>query len=185
MNTCGGGGAVVVVEYLESSMSRELLCKFPDNSAFDFDYSQSSLWSPLVPRPFPSFANSSGSCGLSVMAMGLGISSIQRKLSYGEDDGWSQKKNTTLKKVTANIKKKISSTVLGNVQNYHKLKVKKKKKKMMNKKVDFDFFPNHPSVEGNSTTPTPKKGWAKLLKVASKHFKRTTKKKDHPTSISY
>ncbi|KAL2906828.1 Serine/threonine-protein kinase phg2 [Bienertia sinuspersici] len=41
---------VVVIQYLQPSMSTELLCKFPDNSAFDFDYSQSSIWSPLVPR---------------------------------------------------------------------------------------------------------------------------------------
>ena len=43
---------VVTVEYLEPSMSRELLGKFPDPSAFDFDYSQSGIWSPLnkVPR---------------------------------------------------------------------------------------------------------------------------------------
>ncbi|XP_068655903.1 uncharacterized protein [Aristolochia californica] len=41
---------VITVEYLEPSMSRELLCKFPDSSAFDFDYSQSGIWSPLIPR---------------------------------------------------------------------------------------------------------------------------------------
>ncbi|RWV92318.1 hypothetical protein GW17_00045323 [Ensete ventricosum] len=41
---------VVTVEYLEPTMSRELLGKFPDNSAFDFDYSQSGIWSPLLPR---------------------------------------------------------------------------------------------------------------------------------------
>ncbi|KAG9439020.1 hypothetical protein H6P81_019185 [Aristolochia fimbriata] len=41
---------VITVEYLEPSMSRELLCKFPDPSAFDFDYSQSGIWSPLIPR---------------------------------------------------------------------------------------------------------------------------------------
>ncbi|XP_010532495.1 PREDICTED: uncharacterized protein LOC104808506 isoform X2 [Tarenaya hassleriana] len=41
-----------VVEYLEPVMSRDLLCKFPDNSALGFDYSQSSLWSPLLPRNY-------------------------------------------------------------------------------------------------------------------------------------
>lgn len=41
-----------VVEYLQPIMCRELLCKFPDNSAFGFDYTQSSLWSPLLPRNY-------------------------------------------------------------------------------------------------------------------------------------
>ena len=41
---------VKLVHYLDSSMSNQLLRKFPDNSVFDFDYSQSSIWSPLVPR---------------------------------------------------------------------------------------------------------------------------------------
>ncbi|CAJ1964743.1 unnamed protein product [Sphenostylis stenocarpa] len=40
-----------VVEYLVPKMSIELLCKFPDNSAYDFDYSQSTIWSPLLPTP--------------------------------------------------------------------------------------------------------------------------------------
>ncbi|XP_025645335.1 uncharacterized protein [Arachis hypogaea] len=41
-----------VVEYLVPLMGLELLCKFPDNSAYDFDYSRSTIWSPLVPRPY-------------------------------------------------------------------------------------------------------------------------------------
>ncbi|WOL04957.1 hypothetical protein Cni_G13680 [Canna indica] len=41
---------VITVEYMEPSMSLELLGKFPDSSAFDFDYSQSGIWSPLLPR---------------------------------------------------------------------------------------------------------------------------------------
>lgn len=41
-----------VVEYLVPKMSNELLCKFPDNSAYDFDYSQSTIWSPLLPRHY-------------------------------------------------------------------------------------------------------------------------------------
>ncbi|KAF8079992.1 hypothetical protein N665_0984s0011 [Sinapis alba] len=43
-----------VVEYLQPVMCRELLCKFPDNSALGFDYAQSSLWSPLLPRNYAS-----------------------------------------------------------------------------------------------------------------------------------
>ncbi|XLR60197.1 hypothetical protein S83_010869 [Arachis hypogaea] len=41
-----------VVEYLVPLMGLELLCKFPDNSAYDFDYSRSTIWSPLLPRPY-------------------------------------------------------------------------------------------------------------------------------------
>ncbi|KAF5198499.1 hypothetical protein FRX31_011923 [Thalictrum thalictroides] len=41
---------VITIEYLHESMSQQLLCKFPDQSAFDFDYTQSGIWSPLLPR---------------------------------------------------------------------------------------------------------------------------------------
>jgi hypothetical protein len=41
---------VITVEYLHPAMTHELLDKFPDSSAFDFNYSQSSIWSPLLPR---------------------------------------------------------------------------------------------------------------------------------------
>uniref|UniRef100_A0A0A9E2W5 Uncharacterized protein n=1 Tax=Arundo donax TaxID=35708 RepID=A0A0A9E2W5_ARUDO len=56
---------VVTVEYLEQSMSRDLLGKFPDPSAFDFDYSQSGIWSPLnkVPRGSPVPASGGGGAG--------------------------------------------------------------------------------------------------------------------------
>ncbi|KAI3806993.1 hypothetical protein L1987_22913 [Smallanthus sonchifolius] len=68
----GAGVATVkVVEYMLSSMSNELLRKFPDNSAFDFDYTQSSIWSPLVPHP----SNPSSPAP-----------ELQRKLSYDEEE---------------------------------------------------------------------------------------------------
>ncbi|KAJ0966222.1 hypothetical protein J5N97_027360 [Dioscorea zingiberensis] len=41
---------VITIEYLDPSMSQDLLCKFPDDSAFGFDYSQSEIWSPLLPH---------------------------------------------------------------------------------------------------------------------------------------
>ncbi|XP_039131307.1 uncharacterized protein LOC120267694 [Dioscorea cayenensis subsp. rotundata] len=41
---------VITIEYLEPSMTIDLLRKFPDESAFGFDYSQSEIWSPLLPR---------------------------------------------------------------------------------------------------------------------------------------
>ncbi|KAF7009898.1 hypothetical protein CFC21_024384 [Triticum aestivum] len=50
---------VVTVEYLEQSMSRGLLGKFPDSSAYDFDYCQSGIWSPV--NKIPSESPASGS----------------------------------------------------------------------------------------------------------------------------
>ncbi|XP_078433608.1 uncharacterized protein LOC144704902 [Wolffia australiana] len=41
------------VEYVEPTMASHLLYKYPDTSAFDFDYSQSRLWSPLLLLPPP------------------------------------------------------------------------------------------------------------------------------------
>ena len=106
-----GGALVMVVEYLESSMCRDLLSKFPDNSAFDFDYSQSSIWSPLIHRKFPSTTPISNdrrnvlSCGLS------------RKLVYNDDEGL-----TKIKKVTANIKRKFTDAVSDNLLKYQKMR---------------------------------------------------------------
>ncbi|KAK4373126.1 hypothetical protein RND71_008510 [Anisodus tanguticus] len=95
-----GGPLVMVIEYLESSMSKDLLCKFPDNSAYDFDYSQSSIWSPLVPPP-PLSSNRR----------------LMRKLSYEEDET-----------LFDNIKRKFSSVLFDNVKIYQKLKKNRKRK---------------------------------------------------------
>ncbi|GMY38785.1 hypothetical protein FCV25MIE_34029 [Fagus crenata] len=80
-----------VVYFLKPSMSKALLCKFPDNSfAFDFDYTQSSIWSPLVPRLHS--------------AMDLDIKPRNRRFSIGNG------KKNKLKKLTSNIKKKLNVT---------------------------------------------------------------------------
>ncbi|KAK3036602.1 hypothetical protein RJ639_031667 [Escallonia herrerae] len=121
MNYSRAGGlatTVMVVEYLESSMSRDLLSKFPDNSAFDFDYSQSSIWFPMIPRLYPSFVNGGGG--------------MARQLRYGdEDEGLVLgNKNSHFQKAKINIKRKLSGTsVANNLQIYHKNKAKKIKTK--------------------------------------------------------
>ncbi|XP_034681787.1 uncharacterized protein LOC117911496 [Vitis riparia] len=136
------GRLIKVVEYVESSMCEELLCKFPDTSAFDFDYSQSSIWSPLVPRPQKS------------LAWDWDLGTPPPKLSYrlGLD-------KTTLKKVAANLKNNIFTMF---------------KKKQKKRRRSFIKPPDH-----FSPTPPSTKGWSKVLKAASKHFKK--KKKKDPT----
>ncbi|KAH7554317.1 hypothetical protein ACOSQ2_028807 [Xanthoceras sorbifolium] len=136
-----------VVEYLEPLMSRELLCKFPDNSTFDFDYSQSSIWSPLVPRDY------------SPMDLDLDLIT-PRKLSYDFGLlGFELEKKKS--------KMKTNTTASLNIN----LNIFKKKKK---KKVS-EFSPA--SVKGSCVPINTSKGWSKLLKAASRHFKKKTKKK--------
>ncbi|KAM7505014.1 hypothetical protein LguiB_003918 [Lonicera macranthoides] len=193
---CGGGGAasVVVVEYLETTMSKDLLGKFPDNSAFDFDYSQSSIWSPLLSRNYYINSNSTnaggttnGSCGLQfLLGISSSSSSIQRKLSYDEnyyegeeenEGGLILSKNNNdnimiLKKLRDKIKKKITTTATV-------MMMKKKKKKKA-----FDLSPfKGVSASSTSVTPTPIKGWGKILRAASKQFKKkNTNRKDYSRS---
>ncbi|KAK2978019.1 hypothetical protein RJ640_028701 [Escallonia rubra] len=175
MNYSRAGGlatTVMVVEYLESSMSRDLLGKFPDNSAFDFDYSQSSIWSPLIPRHYPSFVNGGGGGG----------GGMARQLRYGdEDEGLVLgNKNSNFQKVKINIKRKLCGTsVASNLQIYHKNKAKKIKTK-----AGVDFSPNYSSsAKKISSSSAPRKGWDKMLKAASKHFKRISKKKDSTAHV--
>ncbi|XP_073029017.1 uncharacterized protein [Primulina eburnea] len=151
---------VKVVEYLESFMSSELLCKFPDNSAFDFDYSQSSIWSPLVPR---NFVNGRDGC-----------LELSRKLQYDENDFTGLLKNS--KKFAANIKKKFTSVVSDNICMYQRMK--------MNKRKSFGFSPVPSSGRLKASSPTPRKKWAKAMKAASKHFKKKQKERSNPSSFT-
>ncbi|XP_011085462.1 uncharacterized protein LOC105167442 [Sesamum indicum] len=143
----------MVIEYLESSMSTELLGKFPDNSAFDFNYSQSSIWSPLLPRP----PRDSDAGGLD----------LSRKLSFGDGGGVGFLENT--KKVAARIKRKFTDAVLQNISRCRKMKRRKRK--------SFGFSPVPSSSRRlSSSSPSPK-AWAKVMKAAAKHFKKKKNKK--------
>lgn len=110
-----------VVEYLEPFMSLELLCKFPDNSAYDFDYSQSTIWSPLVPRPY------------SPMDLDL---ITPKKLSYDFSLG----ARCSVNKVGSKVRKKFSSSSSN-------LKFDFVKKVTKNKKMGSDFSPIPPRVK--------------------------------------
>ncbi|EYU43152.1 hypothetical protein MIMGU_mgv1a016013mg [Erythranthe guttata] len=111
----------MVVEYLESSMSRDLLCKFPDNSAFDFDYAQSSIWSPLLPPPAADFS-------------GRGLE-VSRNLLFDETDEVGLLENT--RKMAVRMKKKLTDVVLDNISLCRTMKRKKK----MKKRKSFGFSP--------------------------------------------
>lgn len=110
-NNESGIETMKVVEYMLSSMSTQLLHKFPDNSAFDFDYTQSSIWSPLVPHP----SNPSSPAP-----------ELQRKLSYEDEEQTNVKKGKLVKKFPENVKDKISgSCVFSCFRMHHKFSNKK------------------------------------------------------------
>ncbi|EEF41804.1 uncharacterized protein LOC8270512 [Ricinus communis] len=129
-----------VVEYLGPLMSKYLLFKFPDNSAFDFDYSQSSIWSPLVPRLH------------SPMELDSDLIT-PRKLSFGFGLHLGNNSNTS-----------CSS---------RKIKMIKQKKKKKKKILGSEFSPAPIKA---TCVPFATKGWNKVLKAASKHFKKKNKK---------
>lgn len=123
-----------VVEYLEPLMSKELLRKFPDNTAYDFDYTQSSIWSPLVPRAY------------SPMDLEVDLDFVTpRKLTYDMDQLVLGKRNS-LDKVSSKAKKRIAATAFK--INLSALKSKKNNTKKKKKKMNSDFSPT-PSITCN------------------------------------
>ncbi|KAF3950680.1 hypothetical protein CMV_023595 [Castanea mollissima] len=160
-------GTTKVVYYLQPLMSKELLCKFPDKlSAFDFDYTQSSIWSPLVPRAYSAMDLDSDFEDLDFMT-----TPTNRKLSFGGGGAMVLSNKTKLKKVTSNIKKKLNINLNLNV-----LKMKRMHK---NKTKPAEFSPT-PLKPTFPCFPHTTKAWTKALKAASKHFKK--KKKKDPTA---
>lgn len=197
-------------------MSVELLGKFPDNSAYDFDYSQSSIWSPLISRPFP--------------PMDLDSFNPFRNLSFDDnneiDFQFSAHNKSSAKKVGSKLRKKFSTTAFN--LNLDLLKSKKMKKNK-NKIVPSGLSPTPPRMKTGCNPIVMKvilflipsgffrwfsinswlclcdssycgglwtellvnlgliellitvQGWAKVLKAASKQFKRRKMKKD-PTA---
>ncbi|KAI3866280.1 hypothetical protein MKW92_021551 [Papaver armeniacum] len=158
---------VITVEYLQSSMATNLLCKFPDNSAFDFDYTQSGIWSPLLHR------------GGGPLALKTSVSAddIRKKL-LDDDDKEGEKENllngnenkiTGCSNVTAKMKNKIGVKMM-------KMMKKKMKNKNKSSSSSLDLSITPMAKKGF----TPQKGWEKVLRAASKQFK---KQKCLPSSL--
>ncbi|GFP93388.1 hypothetical protein PHJA_001483200 [Phtheirospermum japonicum] len=119
-------------------MSKDLLSKFPDNSAFDFDYAQSSIWSPLLPWTPPNSA-----------AFGLDLS---RRLLYEETNEMGFLGNT--KKMTVRIERKFTDTVFENINRCGKMKRRKRKS------FELSLAGSGRRLSSSSSTP---KAWAKLM----------------------
>ncbi|GMH06712.1 hypothetical protein Nepgr_008552 [Nepenthes gracilis] len=145
----------VVAQYVDSSTATQLLCKFRDNSAFGFDYSQSALWSPLVHR-FPPIPYGDDNNWLMTAATPPKTPRTNRKLRFDKDHKLFERFSLS------KIKKKIATMVSLN--------------KSLQKKKSLKF------TKGSSDSPcTPSsngKGWGKIIKATSKQFKKKKKKKD-------
>ncbi|KAL3615307.1 hypothetical protein CASFOL_040968 [Castilleja foliolosa] len=152
---------VKVVEYLETSMSKDLLCKFPDNSAFDFNYAQSSIWSPLLPRPPPNSDDAAST-------------ELSRRLSFGETSEMGFMRNT--KKMAGRIKRKFTDTVLENISRCGKMKRRKRKS------FGFSMAGSARRLSSSSSTP---KAWAKVMKAAVKKFKKKKKNINKDQNVHY
>ncbi|GAB4848215.1 hypothetical protein Ancab_002882 [Ancistrocladus abbreviatus] len=137
------GRDVIVVQYVESSMSTQLLCKFPDKSVFDFDYSQSALWSPLV-RRYQSLSYCDEYAGKPTPK----TPKMKRKLPFDNDDQKPIFNGFSLSK----IKKKIAMLSL-----------------TLNFRTSLKFKSHSADL---TRTPSSRKGWGKTLKATSTKFKK-------------
>ncbi|XP_052153248.1 uncharacterized protein LOC127771385 [Oryza glaberrima] len=156
--TEGGGGAaavepqvvvverVVTVEYLEPSMSRGLLGMFPDSSAFDFDYSQSGIWSPLnkVPRPPPPPPRSGGGGAEGSRDFLIANPKRRARAAIGGRSSRSRRRRLRLRRED------------GSFLNLHETGCAR-----------LDFSPPPPS----SPLPAKEEGWRRVLKAAIRKFK--------------
>ncbi|XP_021728030.1 uncharacterized protein LOC110695120 [Chenopodium quinoa] len=111
----------IVIQYLDTSMSNNLLSKYPDYSGFGFDYSQSSIWSPLVPR------------FTSISCLNPKSPDLNRRLSFEKIS------------LSSSIKKKVCTFGL-NLN--AKIQKNKKKKKMLKCNNDSSEFQSPPSKKG-------------------------------------
>ncbi|KAF7833562.1 uncharacterized protein G2W53_015895 [Senna tora] len=133
--------ATKVIEYLEPSMSLHLLCKFPDNSAYDFDYSQSTIWSPLVPRHFRPVD----------LEYSHSIATIPPPANlFGDDEN---------EKSSAKMKVATSTTAFSNlnVNLFKGVKMKMKKKKTKKMAVS-DLSPTPPRIQSGCNPLITKEG---------------------------
>lgn len=174
---------IKVVEYLEPMMAKELLGKFPDNSAFDFDYTQSSIWSPLAPRPYKSLEyppftlNISSSFDLDSLDSDAGSCADAEGVVSGTPEpprcmakynGFGLITRRAMKRVSSNLKNMATSTAMN-------LNLGNKKFKKKNKIQDL-CAPHMLPLMPTPPSATKRGRWAKVLKVASKQFKNKKKK---------
>ncbi|KAK9156178.1 hypothetical protein Sjap_003658 [Stephania japonica] len=190
---------VITVEYLEPSMSRELLRKFPDNTAFDFDYSQSGIWSPLLPQRghttallsvspiefrrklFDGLENrtqisnnkrsKSKSSSSSNNSSAVKISSAGFGFDYSQSGIWSPllprsrppMGSLAMRRKLFDGLEKVHQNRLSNVA----AKIKKKMiGAVITRKDGIRVAHDH------EVSVTPKKGWGRALKAASRQFKK-------------
>ncbi|KAK4581933.1 hypothetical protein RGQ29_025188 [Quercus rubra] len=113
-------GTTKVVYYLEPLMSKELLCKFPDkSSAFNFDYTQSLIWSPLVPRAYSAMDLDSDFEDLDFMTP------TNRKISFGGVEESHLQHQEELKKLNINLNLNAWTKALKAASKHFKKKKKK------------------------------------------------------------